>query len=101
MYNANLDKVRGRKTSSQLRHELKTWEEGQKGPKYTVDDSPAYEVSFVFASSNSTDAQVVKASNNGEFCKLVEKIRQRESSRPASDDVLREGVEEDSHDEHL
>lgn len=47
MYNANLDKNTCRKTLSELRHELKIWEEAQKGSKYAVDDLPAYEVSLV------------------------------------------------------
>lgn len=50
MYNANLDKNTGRKTLSELRIELRTWEEGQKGPKYVVEDSSTYEVSLVSVS---------------------------------------------------
>ncbi|KAF8556937.1 hypothetical protein OG21DRAFT_1408108 [Imleria badia] len=70
MYNANLDKNTCRKTLSDLRLELKAWEEGQKGSKYAVDNLPAYEVS-----------------NKGEFDKLIEETRQRESNRPVSGDV--------------
>lgn len=44
MYNANLDKTACRKTLSELRVELKIWEEGQKGQKYVVEDTVAYEV---------------------------------------------------------
>lgn len=50
MYNANLDKTTCRKTLPELRLELKTWEEGQKGSKYAVDDPHAYEVSLVSVS---------------------------------------------------
>lgn len=47
MYNANLDKITGRKTLPELRLELRTWEEGQKESKYVVGDNSAYEVSLV------------------------------------------------------
>lgn len=55
MHNANLDKITCRKTLSELRLELKTWEEGRKESKYAVDDLPAYEVSSVLYRSDSTD----------------------------------------------
>ena len=50
MYNANLDKNTCRKTLSELRLELRTWEDSQKGSKYAVDDPPAYEVSLISVS---------------------------------------------------
>lgn len=50
MYNANLDKITGRKTLPELRLELRAWEERQKGSKYVVEDRSAYEVSLVSVS---------------------------------------------------
>lgn len=50
MYNANLDKTACRKTLPELRLELRTWEEGQKGHKYLVVDPSTYEVSLVSVS---------------------------------------------------
>lgn len=47
MYNANLDKATCRKTSHELRLELRTWEEGQKGHKYAVEDPAAHAVSLI------------------------------------------------------
>ncbi|KAF8431749.1 hypothetical protein L210DRAFT_962372 [Boletus edulis BED1] len=96
MYNANLDKVTGCKTLSGLRHELRTWEEGQKGSKYAVDDPPAHEVSLFPDRSDSIDEHTLKASYMEEFSRLVEEMRQRTCNRPASSDVVRRGVAEDS-----
>ncbi|KAI9568981.1 hypothetical protein HD554DRAFT_2021105 [Boletus coccyginus] len=82
MHNANLDKITCRKTLSELRLELKTWEEGRKESKYAVDDLPAYE-----------------ASHKDEFSRLIEEARQKKSSRQASGDALCEEVVEDSQEE--
>ncbi|KAG9318183.1 hypothetical protein JVU11DRAFT_262 [Chiua virens] len=83
MYNANLDKSTGRKTATELRAELKTWEESRKGPKRVLDLS-AHEVL-----------------HKEEFSRLVEDVRQRRSKPPAPGDVLREDVVEDGHEEHI
>ena len=50
MYNANLDKTVGRKSLPDMRLELRTWEEGQKGHKYVVEDTSAYEVGLISVS---------------------------------------------------
>ncbi|KAH0830313.1 hypothetical protein J3R83DRAFT_1682 [Lanmaoa asiatica] len=84
MYNANLDKTTCHKTLRELRLELRTWEEGQKGPKFVVEDTSAHE-----------------ASHREEFSRLIEEARQRRSNRSISGDALREGVAEDGHEEYL
>jgi hypothetical protein len=46
LYNANLDKTGHRKTPSELRIELRKWEEDQKGRKHVVEDIAAHEVGW-------------------------------------------------------
>ncbi|KIK95964.1 hypothetical protein PAXRUDRAFT_826485 [Paxillus rubicundulus Ve08.2h10] len=44
LYNANLDKTGHRKIPSELRMELRKWEEDQKGRKHIIEDVAAHEV---------------------------------------------------------
>ncbi|KAF9228739.1 hypothetical protein BS17DRAFT_690320 [Gyrodon lividus] len=96
MYNANLDKAGCRKTPSELRMELRKWEEDQKGRKHIVEDTAAHE-----------------AAHKDEFNRLIEEARRRRASKPPKLDnppqdapqgqIINDSqaVVEDSQEEHL
>ncbi|KIJ69652.1 hypothetical protein HYDPIDRAFT_79970 [Hydnomerulius pinastri MD-312] len=96
LFNANLDKAGRRKTASELRVELKRWEEDKKGPKHVVEDTAAH-----------------AAAHKDDFNRLIEEARRSRASKvpktnepaqvasggPIIDD--HQEVVEDSQEEHL
>ncbi|KAF8842496.1 hypothetical protein BDN67DRAFT_989054 [Paxillus ammoniavirescens] len=88
LYNANLDKTGHRKIPSELRMELRKWEEDQKGRKHVVEDTAAHE-----------------AAHKDEFSRLIEEARRRRASRPPSDvprdQLTNDSQVEDSQEEHF
>ncbi|EGO21792.1 hypothetical protein SERLADRAFT_441024 [Serpula lacrymans var. lacrymans S7.9] len=80
IYNANLDKSeKSRKTLSELRVELKKWEDNMKGRKAVVDDTEAYQ-----------------AQNKDEFARLTEQARKSKNPKPKAVSPVQESGSENS-----
>ncbi|KAH7910625.1 hypothetical protein BJ138DRAFT_1135919 [Hygrophoropsis aurantiaca] len=85
MYNANLDKSEpNRKTISQLRAELKRWEEERKGRKIIIEDPVAHE-----------------AQHQDEFARLVEEARKSKLAKAAPISMPVENSLAGQHDDRI
>jgi len=86
IYNANLDRSSNRKTTSELRKDLKKWEDGKKVKKNTVNDVAAYQVPSSLISSGYLRYPTVifvlsacQKTHRTEFATLIEAARPKKT----------------------